>query len=212
MKRNKPHTPETFWDLVEKTAGCWEWKGTIVGPMGYGQIRYKTKITKAHRLAYEFAHGQIPSGLCVCHTCNNPKCVNPSHLFLGTISENNIDRHNKGRTPKGEAAGSAILTEKQVIEIRQKYNPPNITYETLSVEYGVARNTIAQIIFGATWKHVSGIRKWEKSFCKNGHPINETNTRIYSWRGKTTKQCRVCERAKYHRKKQIIAELEGGER
>lgn len=91
-----------FWDRTTRMPnGCWEWHGAR-NDRGYGTV---TKNVRAHRYAYELLGGPIPEGMCVCHTCDNPPCINPAHLFLGTIGENNRDRHAKGRTNSVKGTG-----------------------------------------------------------------------------------------------------------
>lgn len=78
-------------------SGCWEWIGTIYSN-GYGKFEYQKSQWRAHRLAYYFSYGQIPSGLFVCHKCDNPICINPTHLFVGTHQDNMDDAVEKGRS------------------------------------------------------------------------------------------------------------------
>lgn len=86
-----------LWGQVDKTEpGCWEFAGRI-HTLGYGTISYKGRLWQAHRLAYTLAKSEIPDGLVVMHSCDNRKCINPDHLSLGTVADNNRDREEKGR-------------------------------------------------------------------------------------------------------------------
>lgn len=87
---------ERFWAKVDKTGDCWQWKGHI-NHNGYGTFTRDGKTLRTNRIVWELSNGTIPTGLCVLHECDNPGCVNPTHLFLGTYADNNSDCKNKGR-------------------------------------------------------------------------------------------------------------------
>lgn len=123
---------------------------------GYGTIRYKGKTQMTHRLMYELVNGPIPANKVVRHTCDTPPCCNPEHLVLGSVQDNVADRDARGRTdkPKGEKNTSAKLTDKTVLEIRQKYASGKYTQKQLAQEYGVAKSRISDVINRKTWKHI----------------------------------------------------------
>lgn len=151
-KTSRRKIRERFWKRVAvgRSVDCWEWVGHMT-TTGYGNFSVQRKFVSAHRAAWEFVNGPIPDGMCVCHKCDNRRCVNPSHLFLGTVRENNNDRDRKGRHAKlaGERHGCAKLTARQVAEIRDKY--PGVTQTALAKEYGVHQTLISLIVRNAAW-------------------------------------------------------------
>ncbi len=106
----------------------------------------------AHRLSWELHFGPIAEDMFVCHHCDNPACVRPDHLFLGTPRENSLDAAGKGRMACGERVGSATLTEQQVIEIRRRAKIER--QSVLAREFGVTQTAIMFIVNRRTWKHV----------------------------------------------------------
>lgn len=150
------HTEKTlhrFFSKVQKTESCWLWTRYKTQD-GYGLLRAETKLHYAHRFSYEIHHGPIPSDLHVLHKCDNPACVNPAHLFLGTHSDNMADMVSKGRK-KGKRGGSntsAKLTRVQVLEIRARYPQGGTSYRKLAKEYGVTNGAIENVVNRKTWK------------------------------------------------------------
>lgn len=154
----KPITPieERFFNKIEKTDKCWIWKASTQG--GYGQlwcIKRKRAI-RAHIISYEIHNGKIPKGMCVCHSCDNPPCVNPLHLWLGTHAENMRDGFKKGRIKNtnpsnGERHWNAKMTWGKVREIRKTNLPRYGRNKILAKQYGVHVQIIKRILNNRNW-------------------------------------------------------------
>lgn len=150
---------ERFWRHVNKDGDCWLWTAHTSSGKGYGRLGEGGKGGKylhAHRVSYELHNGPIPDGYVVMHQCDNPSCVNPAHLSVGTTAQNIKDAYNKGRkvTPfkAGAAHHMAILDDEKVRFIRGNLH---ISAGVLAKQYGIARSAITAIRRRQTWKHVT---------------------------------------------------------
>lgn len=154
---------EKFWAKIDVKGEdeCWEWLAKKDRD-GYGRITFNGKKDGCHRIAWMLKNGDIPKGLLACHTCDNPSCCNPSHLWIGTIKDNMQDRTKKGRTCRGENSGRSCLTEQKVEDIREKYESKRYTQEKLSKEYAVTTTTISDIVRNKTWRNEMINEKDEK--------------------------------------------------
>lgn len=152
-----PNTEADFWPQVDRSAGpdgCWLWKGWIDPVGGYGRFKIRNRAHPAHKYSYTFTSGAVPKGLFVCHRCDNPACVNPAHLFLGTPADNTRDRDAKGRQARGERSGTAKLNEADVRAIRSLYASGGFSQARLGWIYGVGQTKISAVVNKTTWKHV----------------------------------------------------------
>lgn len=174
-----------FWGKVRIGDGCWEWQAAIKKGAGYGVFGVSTarRAQRAHRVAYELANGPIPDGMLVCHRCDNPRCVRPSHLFLGTAADNSADmvskdrqvrgdlhhfrrdpstrptgdrngsRRHPERRRRGEEGPNAKLTAEQVREIRTLASS-GLGARPIAERFGVSRTLVRLIVARRTWRHV----------------------------------------------------------
>lgn len=136
-----------FWEKVKKTNRCWLWTGKL-DQDGYGRIwsgDYQQKMLRAPRASWMLHRGLIPDGLHVLHRCDNPQCVNPAHLFLGTIKDNNIDMTRKGRNIFQHRNPVKKLTDQQIRSIRSQRSKGKLLRE-LSKAFGVTEGTISRIV------------------------------------------------------------------
>lgn len=161
MKTNKPWR-QLFWEKVNKFDGCWLWSGAV-NSSGYGCFGCQTSASfrsigeiKAHRVSWTLEHGAIPAGVHVLHTCDNPPCVRPSHLWLGSNKDNAEDRDAKGRGnyTRGEAFNRSSLTDSLVVYMRSLYAKGNWTHAELAEVFDVDVSTVSDIIKRRSWKHI----------------------------------------------------------
>lgn len=151
---------ERFWRRVDKKSHdeCWEWKGAKASKKKpYGVIKLsrdgKCVGILAHRVSYELSGREIEDGLIVCHSCDNPSCVNPSHLWMGTDADNSKDKVSKNRHTKGSDAWIAKLSESQIPEIYKLYSD-GWTQSEIGAKFEVSPKVISSILTGKSWKHV----------------------------------------------------------
>lgn len=149
MERKSKEDFLKYVKIPENLDGCWEWIGHA-NDRGYGYFKFNNKECRAHRFSFELFIGEIPEGLCVCHSCDNRKCVNPTHLFLGTVQDNVDDRNNKNRQAKGEKQGLHKLTEQQVYQIREMIEQGYTQREIANV-FGISHQVVSLIKSGRIW-------------------------------------------------------------
>lgn len=171
--RKRPIKDRLMGKVRKEPSGCWIWTGTKNGG-GYGTIGLGAASEGkgfVHRVAYRLFKGPIPPGMCVCHTCDVRLCVNPDHLFVGTMLDNMADAKRKGRMPKGktwptkartagqvrgERHGRAKLSERQARQILRLFQEGNGNKRQLADRFGVCRATVANIVVGRNWSHIGG--------------------------------------------------------
>lgn len=139
-----------FWPKVTKGPGCWEFRGAPCGPSGHRQFHDGERGTLAHRFSYAVHFGPIPDGVCVCHRCDNPACVRPDHLFLGSQAENLADMVRKGRSSSGGRHWNAKLTSGAVAEIR-RLAETGMQQKDIAALFGVSGTAVHKIIHRKRW-------------------------------------------------------------
>lgn len=151
MGKYRENHRHRFFDRVKKTNDCWLWLGTIL-QSGYGQISWRGKGERAHRISYMIHYDEIPEGALILHHCDNPACVNPDHLYAGTHQDNMNDKTDRGRCHSlhGEANPNAKLTTDDVLAIRNAKG----SCKDIGKQYGVGAMQISRIKRKLRWGHI----------------------------------------------------------
>jgi hypothetical protein len=170
---------ERFWEKVTIVGldECWLWVGGVFrNGMHYGQFQYEGRPHNAHRIAWVLTNGEIPTGVRVLHSCDNPPCVNPRHLFLGSDADNMKDMATKGRgrlqrpfnravgdrhgmhlhperVRRGEAHPRSILTDEVVLEVRRLHRE-GTKQSDLSRQFGIEKTVLSKVVNRRTWRHL----------------------------------------------------------
>jgi hypothetical protein len=207
--------------VTQRTTGCWEWTAAR-DSKGYGRTYFHPlrKYFAAHRAMWIAEYGPIRPGLLVCHRCDNPPCINPEHLFLGTPADNTKDMMQKGRHrkrayyPKGSDHAMAKLDEVGVRKLYELHRR-GIVRKEIALIMGVSPSTVKAIVTGRLWTHLKpadlpkGVSHRRKANCKHGHPFSAENTLIV--RG--SQRCRACVKRRkaeaYQRSKPQTPETRG---
>lgn len=154
--RKKQELQARFWSKVDvqDNHACWNWLAATF-TNGYGAFGVTSgKMKTAHRVSYELVHGKIPEGMVVMHTCDNPLCVNPSHLVVGTYQDNTNDMVSKSRQAKGEKHGRAKLTENDVLRIYDMVREGGLSQEYIAGLFNISRMLVSCIKHKQLWKHL----------------------------------------------------------
>jgi hypothetical protein len=184
---------EVFGGKVRYAGNCWEWTGTR-NQKGYGQIASGGCKGMAHRIAWTLANGPIPDGLCVLHRCDNPPCINPAHLWLGTVADNNLDKKIKGR-------GRGKCSDMTHCSRGHPYDPENV-YTCVSEKRGLLR-------YCRTCTQMRGRQRRkphlpQKTHCPQGHAYDEANT-YYAKSSPNHRLCRACGRERGRNRHRLIS-------
>lgn len=159
--RTSRSDPESrFWSKVLKTEFCWIWQASK-SRYGYGKILWKGRLVGAHRVSWELSHGPLSPGQNVLHNCpggDNPSCVRPDHLWLGTFKQNSEDAMRKGRMPRGEQSHFAKLTDQDVLDLRALSPRGKNNIQKIAEDYGISSTELSRILRGDRWAHLPGSR------------------------------------------------------
>lgn len=149
-------TVEQFWAKGVRQGQCLIWTGSL-SPKGYGKVHWGGRPRRVHRVAWELTNRRpVPTDRVICHNCpdgDNPACFEPTHLWLGTVAENNADKSVKGRAATGQRHSSAKLTPEQVITIRARVATGEVR-RIIAADYGVSKSLIDRIANGLNWRHL----------------------------------------------------------
>jgi DNA-binding Xre family transcriptional regulator len=152
---------EHFWSQVRKTDGdgCWEWQGWR-HKFGYGsvQLTFRGPSIAAHRAAWMLTNGPIPTGMQACHKCDNPPCVRPDHIFLGTCFDNMRDKVAKGRQHRGTGTFGSVLDDEKAAVILRTFAEGKVHATALCEQHGITMATMNALLYGRTWLHVDAPR------------------------------------------------------
>lgn len=156
MTRGRKITIEEFWDKIDRSGGydkCWNW---ISGVSVYGTLTIDGKNYRAHRVAWIFTNGKLSEDIDVLHSCDNPRCCNPNHLFLGNDKDNSDDKISKGRfvSNPGEKSWNHKLFDQDIFDIRKKFSTGNYRQCQLANEYKVDSSEISRIVNRKNWRHI----------------------------------------------------------
>jgi len=159
-----------FWAKVDIRSHdeCWPWVASRKR-QGYGQFKLDGGMRLTHRVIWELMYGEIPDGMNVCHRCDNPPCVNPSHLFLGTQADNMADMTKKGRQASGERHPKAKLSLADVRNIRER-NATGESTTALAREFGISNIGVSSVVRGAYWRDAPGPLRTTLSGQGGQHP------------------------------------------
>lgn len=159
VPRTRVPAEQRFWSYVSKGDGCWEWTGSLTD-RGYGQFRGPCKSRRAHVASFMLHFGEVPSGMIVCHRCDNPRCVRPDHLYAGTHADNAHDRENRGRsnhvsTPMPGDANPAAKLDWETVRAIRRDRKAGRSLRQIAAVFGVCVSQVRNIVAGKCWKEAA---------------------------------------------------------